>query len=329
MKGKLPILLTLVLFCLIYILRLNQGGFEFELNVFSEQRHYLDEKISTLLPSPQAELLSGIILGNKKDLPTNLRLNLRDTSTLHIVVVSGQNLTLVSAVVMFLLCGVLHKRWAILVSAGVIIFYTLLTGAQVPVVRAAVMAILSLSAAAFGRQKESVWILFITAGMMLLVNPVWLFDLSFQLSFLATFGVLSVAPVINNALEKVFPKVVSQDLSITTAAQIMVSPLIIQVFHQFSIVGIVANLMVGWSIPFIMILGLIMILVSFLSAGFSSIIALFVSLLLSFFIKTVDFFASLPFAWEYIGEKSWVFWVGYYLILAGVMIAINKKAMSD
>jgi len=326
MKGKLPLLLSIILFLLIFFLRLNQGGFEAKLNLFSTQRAQLDERISRLLPSPQAQLLSGIILGNKTDLPADLKLNLRDTSTLHIVVVSGQNLTMLAGVTMFLLSGILHKRLAISLSFILIVFYTLLTGAQIPVLRAAVMAGLSLTAQFFGRQKEALWLLIVTAAMMLLINPKWLFDLSFQLSFLATFGVVVVAPMLNKLLEKRLPSLISQDLSVTTAAQIMVTPFIIQSFHQFSIVGIATNLMVGWIIPLIMILGMIMIFIDFISTTLALVIGFMTNLLLTYFTFIVGFFASLPFAWEYVGEKSWLFWVGYYFVLAGALLFFSKKA---
>ena len=90
-----PLVLVIVLYALIYFLRFQQampagrqGGWEPKLDLFPQVRSSLDQRITQFLPSPQAELLSGILLGNQRDLPYDLRLALRDTSTLHIVVVS-------------------------------------------------------------------------------------------------------------------------------------------------------------------------------------------------------------------------------------------------
>lgn len=290
-------------------------------DLFPEIRQSLDKRILDFLPSPQAELLSGIILGNKKQLPYDLRLDLRDTSTLHIVVVSGQNLTLLSLFIMNL-SGVIKKKSAIVLSIGLIIFYTLLTGAQVPVLRASIMVILSFLAQIFGRKEDGLRVLVITGGGMLLVNPLWINDLSFQLSFLATFGVIVVSPILIKPLY-FLPEIVKQDLAITTAAQFMVMPILIQNFHQLSLAGIPANLFVSWTIPFTMVLGIVMLFLSFISSFLAQVAGFFVNILLTYFIYIVHFFASFDFSWIYVGKQAWIVWVGYYVVLSGIMLSLN------
>lgn len=314
-RKNLPVILAILLYLLIYFLRYQQGGWDVQLDLFPKIRQTLDQRISELLPSPQAELLSGILLGNKKDLPGKLKLALRDSSTLHMVVVSGQNLTLLAGLFINL-SGLLKRKTAILLSVIAVIFYTILTGGQVPVIRAAIMAILSFTATFFGRQKEGVWILLVTGGLMLLINPKWLTDLSFQLSFLATLGVIVVAPIMEKYLNKL-PEIIKADLAVSVGAQVMVMPIIAQNFHQLSLVSVFANLLVGWTIPFIMILGTMMILIG-------SIFTLLTNIFLTYFIYIVQYFASLPFAWEYIGEQVWIVWVGYYVLVAGVLLGISK-----
>lgn len=327
MKTHLPVILSIILYLLIFWLRYQQGGWEINLDLFPKLRQNLDLRIAQLLPSPQAELLSGILLGNKKDLPGRLKLALRDSSTLHIVVVSGQNLTLVAG--LFLnLAGVLKRKTAIFISIGAIIFYTLLTGGQIPVIRAAIMALLSFTAQIFGRVKSGIWVLILTAGLLLLINPKWLFDLSFQLSFLATMGVIALAPILERYLKRL-PEIIKLDLAITIGAQIMVMPIIAQNFHQISLVGIFSNLLVGWTVPFIMVLGSIMLVGSIVSAAVAWFLALTTSAFLTYFIYIVQFFASLPFAWEYVGEQLWIVWIGYYLVLASIVLSLNYGKTED
>lgn len=313
-KLKLPIILAVSLYCLFYILRYQQGGWDIKIDLFQAQRQFLDQKISQILPSPQSNLLSGILLGIKKDLPAEFKLALRDTSTLHIVVVSGQNLTMLAG--LFLnLAPILRRKLAICLSLLAVIFYTLLTGAEVPVLRAAVMFGMASLAQWVGREKDSWWILVVTASFMLLINPLWIKDLSFQLSFLATFGVVVVAGVLVKYLQ--WLPLLGQDLAVTLGAQAMVLPIIAQSFHQISMVGVMTNLLVLWTIPLIMILGLGALILG-------EVFTWVLWPLLTYFVYIVQYFAALPFAWEYVGEVPWIVWIGYYLILSGVLLAIYK-----
>jgi len=317
---NLPLFLAVVLYLLIYWVRYQQGGWEIEIDLFGDQRQALDQKISQHLPSPQAQLLSGIILGEKKDLPYDFRLALRDTSTLHIVVVSGQNLTLLAGFILSL-SGLIKRRLAISMSFIAIILYTLLTGAQVPVLRAAIMVSFTFLAQITGRQKDSLYILILTASLMLLVNPLWLTDLSFQLSFMATLGVVSVSPILLYYFKNL--PLIGQDLATTIGAQLMVMPIIAQNFHQLSLVGVITNLLVLWTIPLIMILGAVFLLVSLVSNFLAQGLAIILEILLTYFVYIVEFFASAPFAWEYVGEQPWIFWVGYYMLLLSVMLSLS------
>ncbi len=317
--NELPVILAILLYILIYLLRLQQGGWEPKFELFSSFRGNLDQRISQILPSPQAELLSGILLGQNKNLPGSLKLALRDTSTLHIVVASGQNLSMVAG--FFLnLAGLIKRRNAIILSLLAVILYTLLTGLQVPILRAAIMFVFSSLAQLYGRQKDGGWVLVVTAGLMLLVNPNWITNLSFQLSFLATAGVIILAPILLHYLKRL--PIIGQDLAVTLGAQLMVTPIIIQNFHQLSLVSVLTNLLVGWTVPFIMILGSLALVVSFISFSLSSVVSLIAGAFLTYFVYIVQFFASLSFAWEYVGEQLWIVWVGYYLILAAVMLSL-------
>lgn len=323
------VILTSFIYSLIFIARMQQGGWDINTNLFQNEREYLDQQASRLLPSPQAELLSGIVLGQKKDLPFDLRLALRDTSTLHIVVVSGQNLTILAGLIIRL-AGLFTKRAAIALTFIVICFYTLLTGAELPVLRAAVMAGLAYLAQLTGRQNDGTRVLLLTAGGFLLINPSWISDLSFQLSFMATFGVITVAPIIAEKL-KILPFFLRENFSVTVAAQVMVTPIIAQNFHQFSVVGLITNLFVLWTTAYIMLWGMLMLLISTIWQFGAEIIALGLNILLTYFIYVVKFFSSLPFAWEYVGEQPWIVWIGYYLVVGCIlyMLSLNNGQTKD
>lgn len=326
MWSKLPILLSLILYLFIFYLRSIQGGWDLKLELFKSQRQFLDQKISQLLPSPQAELLSGILLGQNKDLPSELKLALRDTSTLHIVVASGQNLSMIGGLFLTF-SSFIRRRNAILISLLAITLYALLTGFQLPILRAAIMFALASLGQLFGRQSDGFRILIITVLLMLLINPGWLFQLSFQLSVMATFGVIVVAPILLKLLGKL--PLIGQDLAVTLAAQVMVTPIIAQNFHQFSYVSLITNVLILWTIPFIMIFGSIVLFLGIIWQTLATFFVLIVNALLTYFIYIVYFFSSLPFSWQYIGEKIWIVWVGYYFLLAAVVLLLNNDKESN
>jgi competence protein ComEC len=306
-------LLVIVLYILLFLLRLQYPEWKPETEILKTERQFLDQRISQTLPSPQSDILSGILLGLNKDLPFDTKLALRDSSTLHIVVASGQNLSMVAGFFL-LFSGLIKRKNAIILGLLAAFFYTILTGMQVPILRAAIMLGLASLARLFGRDQDGIWVLILTGALMLLVNPSWLTSISFQLSFLATFGVVVVAPMILENLKKL-PQFISGDLSVSLAAQAMVMPIIAINFHQLSLVGLLANLFVLWTIPFIMIGGVVMLILPFTS--------ILLNALLTYFIYIITFFSSLPFAWEYIGEMSPIFWVGYYLVLSAIMLSLK------
>lgn len=291
--------------------------------LFEPLRTSLSETIDDILPYPQSALLSGIILGNQSSLPFYFRKQLQTTSTIHIVVVSGQNLTILAGFVMSLV-SIFGRRKTIILTLFVIVFYSLITGFGVPVVRAAIMAGLAYTGKLIGKEGTGWWILFVTGGLMLIYQPNWLLNISFQLSFLATFGVVVVAPIFSEAIEKV-PKLIREDFAVTLAAQLMVLPVIAYNFNQISIAGLLANSLVLWSVPIVMISGFAAMIIGPISQFFGQIVGLIPGILLTYFIYIVQFFSKIPGASFNIFQTNIMMWVGYYLLFAVIVYKISKR----
>ncbi|KKR80287.1 MAG: internalization-related competence protein ComEC/Rec2 protein [Candidatus Daviesbacteria bacterium GW2011_GWA1_41_61] len=317
------VLIIITSWSLLFTFRVLQiGGLDLTykeegVELFKPAREYLVKVVDQILPYPQSALLSGIILGSQERLPFYLKNELKSTSTIHIVVVSGQNLTILAGFIMSLAFLIGRKKAGIFTFL-LIFFYSLLTGFQVPVIRAAIMVTFTFLALMVGKERTGWWVLLLTAGLMLLYNPHWLFNISFQLSFLATFGVVVVAPILLESLQKV-PQILRQDLAVTLAAQALVLPVIVYNFHQLSLVGVLANIFVLWTIPLVMVAGFLSLGVGLVSTFLGQLVGLVPAVLLTYFIYIVDLFAKLPGAGLEIGETSVIFWLGYYLlIVAGV-----------
>jgi len=205
------------------------------------------------LPEPAASLMAGIVLGVKSQLPADFFQQLRTSGTLHIVVASGYNLTVISRRPIETLAWLTGRRRALIVGWLMVWSYVLLTGAEPPVVRAAIIISLIYLAQFWGR-KFAVWRAFWTAiWLMLFCQPELLKSLSFQLSVAAMAGLL--------LFENCWPRLrrlpwVGKELADSLSAQLMVLPLIAHHFGEVSWAAPLVNMFVLPLIPRLMMFGL-------------------------------------------------------------------------
>jgi len=214
--------------------------------------------IAQALPEPHAALLMGILLGIKSALPADLSAALATVGLTHIVVVSGYNLSVIAGVLGSLTEKRLGPRLALLASLAGVFAFTLMTGASAAVVRAAIMVSLTLLARYLGRQTEALTSLGLAAALMAGLNPQIPWDIGFQLSFLATLGLVSVSPLLEKWLQGL-PALVRSPLAVTLAAQIMTTPVIVGNFQRLSLIAPLSNLLVLPVVPILMALGAVLL----------------------------------------------------------------------
>jgi competence protein ComEC len=236
----------------IEIINRNQGNRLLATLYSFKQR--LQTAITIYLPEPQAGLVQGILLGVKAVLTDDLKTDLTQTGLTHIIVVSGYNMTVVATLLQRLTEKRLRRRFSLLIALGGVIIFTLMTGASVPVVRAAVMVSMTLLARAVGRESDALTALLFTGSVLVLFSPMTLWDVSFQLSFLATMGLVLLAPTLERLMERL-PLGIGSLLGTTIAAQIMTLPVIAINFHRISLISLPANLLVQPAIPPLMVAG--------------------------------------------------------------------------
>src|SRR4030066_2310966 len=183
----------------IILLRKNAASItKLKLELF---RSYLKQIIYKNAPSPQREIIEAITIGNQNEIPPDVRENFNKTGTSHILSISGLHISIVAATAFFFISLILKSsaylmlRFNIikLASAGAficVLIYALIAGMGIPVVRASLMALIFLSALVSGKQKDIFNILTLAGLIILLVWPEALFDISFQLSFTAVFGII-------------------------------------------------------------------------------------------------------------------------------------------
>ncbi len=206
---------------------------------------------------PQASLLSGIILGNQTGMPAELVRAFQATGTTHIIALSGFNVTIIVNSVMVVLVRVVGRRWAWIPGLLIVLLFVVMTGASASVVRAAVMAVIGQVGMFFGRPIHPARLLSYTALIMLLQNPlILLHDLGFQLSFLATIGLVFMSKPLAQQLPFI-PEIfgLRDNLATTLAAIITTEPLLLWQFGRLSLTASFVNILVLPLIPLAMGLG--------------------------------------------------------------------------
>lgn len=286
----------------------------------------LTDSIAARIPEPHAALLGGVLVGAKRSMSDELLDKFRETGLIHIVVLSGYNVTIVAESIMR---AVSFLPFAVSMSLGSlsIILFALLTGAGATVVRASIMALLVVVARGTGRDYEIKRALFVAAILMIMHNPyVLAFDVSFQLSFLATVGLLYVAPILVPYLRIVPERFGLREIAAATlATQLFVLPWLLYVAGNLSLVALPVNLLVLILVPTIMLVGFLAAVTGFIS-GVLAIPFAFVSyLLLGYVLGVVDLFSRVPFAQLTFEHVSLVFVVAIYLLYIAVLRVLSKR----
>jgi competence protein ComEC len=294
------------------IIRLNERETSVFLEEIFDLRKRIEIVLKTYLPEPQASLLIGILLGIK-NFSNNFSDDLKRSGLIHIVVVSGSNVTIVASFFLYL-SGLIKRKTALIFCLLAIIVYTLMVGAQPPIIRAALMGGLSYLAQVFGRQSYQVLTLILVAAIMLLYNPFYLFDISFQLSFLATGGIILFAPLFLKFL-KSGKKGLAVAFATTVSAQLFVTPLIISKFGQFPLFCLITNILVYPIIEPLMILGFPYALLGMIAPTVAQVVSFFLWLPLTYFVWVIFFFGNLNFSLIKLPKLPFVFFGPYYLFL--------------
>jgi competence protein ComEC len=304
---------------------LSSGEGNVLVSLLFKVKHAFIARLADAVPEPENALLAGLLLGDKRSLGDTWTERFRATGLAHIVVLSGYNMTIVAEwlATMFRFLGFFAR-----IGAGAlgIIFFALMVGGGATVIRAAAMALLVLLARATGRTATMARMLALAAGVMVLLNPrILLHDPSFQLSFLASLGLILVAPIIERRLvflEK-YPKI-KEIVVATIATQVLVLPLLLYQTGLFSFVALPANLLVLPFVPLAMLLGLLAGVVSAFLSPLALLAGFPVYAVLAYILSIVEFFAELSFASATIGAfPLWVLLLSYALI--GIMIWRSRR----
>ncbi len=298
------------------------------LTILARARAYMENIVNSIIPAPQSALANGLLFGGSDRLPSHLAQDFSLTGMTHIVAVSGYNVSIIVATVIgaLIFCG-LYRKHAVVGAMIAVFLFVALIGFPASGVRAAIMGTLVLVAAAYGRVTHAYGAIFTAAALMLIFNPLLLrYDVGFQLSFLATLGIVAVYPL----LEKYFVSKktafgIVDIILVTLSAQIFVLPIIAYHFQALSLLSLLANVLVLPIIPATMLFVFLMIVTSFLFLPAAFFFGWIAHFLLSYEIFVIQTLAEVPWNHIPVTHVSVFFFLVYYGLIGIVVFVLNKK----
>ncbi len=282
--------------------------------------------IERVIPEPAVGLGSGLLLGVKSSLGDDIETDFRKTGIIHIVVLSGYNVMLVVAFILFCFSFLLPLRARFVAGLIAIVCFALVVGLSATVVRASIMAGLVLFAQSYGKQYDVLRGLFLAGLVMLIINPYLLvYDIGFQLSFMATLGLLLIVPHFESLMITKKTVKIKEFFLATVATQIAVLPLLLYHIGEVSLIAVVVNVLVLPMVPVAMLLTFITGIIGLASIEVAGIVGYAATISLNYILWVAGWFASLPFASVVVPEFSAMGVVISYILMAGVLWWLSSE----
>lgn len=279
--------------------RVSSGGGNPVLAFLFGAREQFLRALHAVLPSPHGSLAGALIVGERASLPDELLEAFRRTGLTHIIAISGFNFTIVIVALGYLLRWLTvsgrFQFWVVVVG---ILAFVFIAGATASVVRAAAMGALAHVATRVGRRYRTVNAIVFAGLVMLAVNPLlFRWDVGFQLSFLATLGLVFLGPLIAPAFQWVPTWFGLRETAVMTlAAQAAVLPLTVSTFGRVSLIAPIANLLIVPLIPYTMAAAFAAGIAGWVLSAAGTVAAFPAWLLLQYEVVVTAAFARAPFA---------------------------------
>lgn len=307
---------------------LSNGNGNFLETYLFEIKNAFKKSINNTLPEPESSLLNGVLLGAKQSLGKEWLTRFQKTGTSHIVVLSGYNIAIVADYAMSAL-KIFPENISFSFGVLSIILFTILSGGGASAVRAAIMVIVALFAKKYNRDYKAGRALGFAVLLLLAPNPLLLvFDPSFELSVLATIGLVFVTPIVSSRLKFVTEKFgLRETISATLGTQMTTLPLLLYTNGLFSLVSLPVNVIVLPFIPTIMFLGFFTGIFGLVSLYLSFIPGFFAYGLLWYVLKVIELGSSLPFSSIKIPAFSLPVLFGIYIVISIYIFLAKRKTI--
>lgn len=297
-------------------------------------KHLFERSLESVLPEPEVSLVEGMLLGERGGFERELLHIFVIVGLIHIVVLSGSNIAIVSEGVFRLLGATrLPRTWVYGLGFGAIVCFALMAGGGAATVRAVIMGSIAILARYLHRPEAALRALFVAAGVMVLWNPlVLVYDTGFMLSVLATFGLITLSPFVESKLTWVpdWPRFNLRSIVATTlAVELFLLPALLYTSGIFSFVSLPVNVLVLPLVPLAMLLGFVVGLLGLVHPLLALIPAFIAQLVLKFIIGIAELSAALPFSSVFVAPFPWFVAVAVYIPLTIAALKIFAQSRTS
>jgi len=310
----------------IQILAQNKGS---RLKAYSLRlRQNLSNIFSEHLTRNEAGIMKAILLGDRSTIVKPVRALFVQTGTAHILAISGLHIGVVAALFLLLVKLIpIGGKWQLAGAIGFLIFYAFLTGGRPSVVRATIMMVVFLVSFIVEKERDVLNTLFLAAMIILIYNPLNLFDIGFQLSFICVLSII----FLNNRLKRLgstrpfkrkdnsidrFVQFVLRSIAVSTAIWIGVAGFIAYYFGIITPVTIFANLLIVPFISVIVTLGFGLLICGIVFPSLAYLFAVCLKIALNAMVGIIFLFDKVPFAYIYVRDvKIWYVVIYYFVLL--------------
>jgi competence protein ComEC len=274
------------------------------------------KSINKVIDLPESSLAGGLILGLKGGFDEDTRNNLIETGTIHIVALSGYNVSIIAEGVMKTFKQIFSQNISVVLGITTILLFVILTGAESTAVRAGIMAIIMLIGRMTGRKYLAGRALVIAALLMITYDPRIVTDMSFQLSFIATAGVLFLPTKILKYFSFLPVRFGIREMIVSTvSATISVLPLILYSTGVLSLVSLFVNSLILLFIPYAMLFVFIAGALGLISKTIALPFGFIAYLILHYILSAINIFGSFKFSSFTIQSFPLIITIALYLIL--------------
>lgn len=276
--------------------------------------------INNALPSQEAAILLGMLLGKKDAIDDIQYSDFQKTGIVHIFAVSGLHVGF-----LLLFCGVvtsllnMSRRNKLLFCLLIIGLYGTLVGWPLSVIRASIMATVGLIAYYVGRENQMLNSLGLAGIIILLVDPQALFKISFQLSFLATFGLVFIFPILRQPFEN--KRILWDLILIPISAQLAVLPLVAYHFNLFTPAALISNIFITYTAGASVILGFMALILAPVLPALSAPVLYPAGFFIEIIIKLTAIIQNIPFSYLWVATPKIPEIIIYY---CGLILMLNS-----
>lgn len=283
-------------------------------------KSYISNTIRYLYKT-NSDFINSMILGQKDDLSQNEKLMFTRTGTSHIIAISGLHTGILSGLIIFMM-GKINKIYKLIVLSTMMFIYSAMVGNSPSIIRA-IMFMISLYLSFFlDRKMDKISTLSFIGILFVINNPYIIYNISFQLSFLATLSIIYFYGYINNKLN-------IKIISLTLSANILTIPIIYYNFEGIPLVSILGNIIIVPFVGIIIYLAILSLILFNINIYISSIVVYINRFILETIYVLLEKISNLDFAYIAIEEPKLYYVIIYYIVVFLYMIYKEAKTIKE